>query len=86
MKRTVTVLDGELLRTLSLAWEAQFPSVEREELHKELKKALATYVRDCKTKKQRPHAQLVTCAQWELDAWKNEEEGLREVAVGGRHM
>ena len=86
MKRTVTVLDGELLRTLSLAWEAQFPTVERERLHKELKKALSAYVRDCKAKKQRPHAQLVACVEWELKTWKNEEEGLREVAVGGRHM
>ena len=86
MKRRITVADGKLLRVLSLAWEAQFSRVERERMHKELKGALAAYVRECKAAKQNPNAQLVNCAEWELDAFKREEEGGREIAVGGRHM
>lgn len=86
MRKRITVLDSTLLRSLSLAWEAQFPLVERDRLHKELKSALSAYVRECKTAKQAPHAQLVNCAQWELDAYKREGEGARTIAVGGRHM
>ena len=86
MKRTVTVLDSKLLRTLSLAWEAQFPRVERDQMHKELKSALASYARQCKTAKQRQHAQLVNCAQWELEMYNREQEGRHEAALGGRSM
>ncbi len=74
MTKTVTVLDSTLLRAMSLAWEAQFPVLEGEKLHKDLQKALAAYARDCKAQKQKPHAGLVTCAQWELDTWQREQQ------------
>lgn len=86
IRKTITELDSTLLRVLSLAWEAQSALVERERMHKELKSALAAYLRDCKAAKRAPHAQLVNCVEWELDTCKNEDEGRHEAAVGGRHM
>ncbi len=81
MTKTMTVLDSTLLRALSLAWEAQWPIVEREKMHKELKGALAAYARECKSKKQPPHAQLVNCVQWELDTYNrgNRSGGASDV-------
>ena len=74
MTKTMTVLDSTLLRALELAWEAQIPALQGEQVHTELKNALATYARECKAQKQPPHAQLVNCVQWELEVWQAEQE------------
>ncbi len=74
MTKTMTVLDSTLLRALSRAWEAQLPVLDGVRVHKDLTEALASYARQCKAQKQRPHARLVACTQWELETWQGEQK------------